>query len=143
MNDQKYLEQWMQEPRSPADCSGNPVAERLQQAIPAKEFLAIRYYGGSSPGMERRIRPLEVFECAGMLYVDAYCESRDETRCFKICRIEIEGINKIAFNEIAFGESAPDPVGRTSVNKQGGGCLVMLAVIPIGAGALRVLAHWL
>lgn len=137
-NDHKYLERWMQEPRTPADCSENPVAERLQRAIPAEESLTIRYYGGSWPGMERRIRPLDVFECAGMLYVDAYCESRDETRCFKICRIEIEGINKLSLSE-----SEPDPVVRKSVTKGGNGCLVLLAGIPIGTGALRVLAHWL
>lgn len=134
INDPMNLEQWQQEPRAPADVSGNPVAERLNQALAAGESLTIRYFGGSEPGLQRRIRPLELYERAGMLYLDAYCESRGETRCFKICRIEIEGINKLSIVEDLF-----EPEPRTPVKTGGSGCLVMLAALPGLVAALKAL----
>jgi len=138
IENQQHLDVWLNEPRNPVGSSGDPVTARLLQAVSLSETLPIRYFGGSEPGQERRIKPLEVFERADMMYVEAYCEARNETRCFKICRIEIEGINKLSLYHDKFAKTV-----IPQVRKSGGGCLVLLAALPLGTVVLKVLARWL
>lgn len=123
--DPKHLENWLQKPSSPVPEPGDPVAGRLQRAAAAGESLEIRYLGGSSPGSLRRIRPLRVYERAGSVYVDAHCETRGETRCFKVSRIDIPGIRR---PRSVVGSSRP--TASVPAKTGGSGCLVMLLLVP-------------
>ncbi len=53
-------------------------------AIRNKQRVQITYRGGSTPGTSRWIRPERVFRKGGDTYVEAYCESRHESRRFNV-----------------------------------------------------------
>ena len=54
------------------------------------ELLHIIYDGGTTPGKSRWILPYELFRVDGYestIYVEAYCDTRKETRVFRLDRL--------------------------------------------------------
>jgi hypothetical protein len=58
--------------------------DRIEKAIHSGEILQVRYFGGSSPGSERSIRPLSVSADT----VRAHCLKSGETKAFKLVKLE-------------------------------------------------------
>lgn len=58
--------------------------ERIEKAIYSGETLRVRYFGGSSPGSERQIKPIS----ADSDSVRARCLQTGETKLFKLAKLE-------------------------------------------------------
>lgn len=58
--------------------------ERIEKAIYSGETLRVRYFGGSTPGLERQIRPIAVSGDG----VQARCLQTGETKTFKLVKLE-------------------------------------------------------
>ena len=100
--------------------SDDPVLADLLAALSEASFITIDYYGGSSPGSSRSIRPERIFIKDGSVYVEAYCTTAGETRTFKVDRIRIGDKGYEADNNwISFGDFSPE------VKPAGKGCLVL------------------
>ena len=71
--------------------SVHPTAQRLILAAQRHEMLALRYWGGSTPGAERSVSPGLVFQAGGCgpLYVSGYCHLRRQERVFRVERVEL------------------------------------------------------
>ena len=71
--------------------SVHPTAQRLIVAALRHEMLTLRYWGGSTPGAERRVSPGLVFQAGGFgpLYVAGYCHLRRQERVFRVDRVEL------------------------------------------------------
>jgi|GEM_PF-3385019 len=81
---------WEEKPeRSISPISIPPVASRLLAGIEESKRFKIIYDGGSNPEVERWIRPIRVYKKGVADYVDAFCETRGEERCFNVARIKI------------------------------------------------------
>jgi hypothetical protein len=63
----------------------NDVSAALQQAIQAGEVLTIKYHGGSQPGAERQIAPMEVNGDK----VRARCYASNAVKYFMLGKIEL------------------------------------------------------
>jgi len=86
-----WLADWRQVCWVPVYESVHPTAQRLILAALRSEMLPLRYWGGSTPGRERRISPGLVFQLGGCgpLYVAGYCHLRRAERVFRVERVEI------------------------------------------------------
>ena len=58
--------------------------ERIEKAIYSGETLRVRYFGGSTPGSERQIKPIS----ADSDSVRARCLQTGETKLFKLAKLE-------------------------------------------------------
>lgn len=119
---ERSLRDWQEmSEQSMSDSTDDPILQKLNAAIKKASFLTICYYGGSSPGRSRSIRPERIFLKGGSDYVEAYCEKAGELRTFKVSRIRI--------GEYGFQPEPPSsyvaPVAR------GGSCPVLLIVVPV------------
>lgn len=85
------LAAWRTSPKEPVSraCVCSEKGRILQESIEQRGDLFIRYNGGSSPGSKRTVRPERLFSKWGEDYLDAYCLTRKESRCFKLDRLEI------------------------------------------------------
>jgi predicted DNA-binding transcriptional regulator YafY len=86
-----WLADWRQADWVPVYESVHPTAQRLILAAARHEMLTLRYWGGSTPGRERRISPELVFQLGGCgpLYVSGYCHLRRAERVFHVGRVEL------------------------------------------------------
>lgn len=71
----------------------------LNAAIVSKNKIKIKYINANNIVKERVIRPYEIFQYEGGIYILAYCEYRNEIRQFKLSRIEDYKILKEKFDE--------------------------------------------
>lgn len=86
-----WLGDWRQCHWVPLFQSVHPTAQRLILAAQRHEMLALRYWGGSTPGVVRNVSPELVFQAGGCgpLYVSGYCHLRRQERVFRVERVEI------------------------------------------------------
>lgn len=86
-----WLADWRQFHWVPLFESVHPTAQRLILAVQRHEMLALRYWGGSTPGVARRVSPGLVFQAGGCgpLYVSGYCHLRRQERVFRVERVEL------------------------------------------------------
>ena len=91
LRDGPWLADWWQARRVKVRESVHPVAQRLILAASRHELMVLRYWGGSTPGRERHITPLVVFQLdgSGPLYLAAYCHLRRAERVFNLGRMEL------------------------------------------------------
>ncbi len=91
MRDGPWLADWRQARRVKVRESVHPVAQRLILAASRHELMVLRYWGGSTPGRERYISPLVVFQLdgSGSLYLSAFCHLRRAERVFNLGRMEL------------------------------------------------------
>ena len=81
--------------------------ERIENAIHSGEILRVRYFGGSTPGSERQIKPIS----ADSDSVRARCLQTGENRLFKLAKLEevLEGIP----SELSKNFVSPEPAHET------------------------------
>jgi len=86
-----WLGDWRQCHWVPVYESVHPTAQRLILATLRHELLTFRYWGGSTPGAERRVSPGLVFQAGGFgpLYMAGYCHLRRQERVFRVDRVEL------------------------------------------------------
>jgi predicted DNA-binding transcriptional regulator YafY len=86
-----WLGDWRQCHWVPLGESVHPTAQRLILAVQRHEMLALRYWGGSTPGVARTVSPGLVFQAGGCgpLYVAGYCHLRRQERVFRVERVEL------------------------------------------------------
>ena len=122
--------------------------------------MSIRYYGGSTPGSEREIRPISLFRKEGYsytVYLEAYCFARESNRTFRVERIELpdeeleelEEIEELEDYEEFEADRQPvverpththaSPVRRVSGQQQRSGCAIVLCMT---FALLVLLIHW-
>lgn len=92
-DDDGHLTEWEQASRSRLSKSSDPKVRQLIDAARTKSSVDVIYHGGTTPGVSRRIWPGEVFRVDGYdsMYVEAYCEKREEMRTFRMDQISIRG----------------------------------------------------
>lgn len=85
------LESWDALPRFRLRASANPAVARLIDCASIGGEARIVYFAGSTPGVARWVRPIQVFSAGryGGIYLEAYCESRRATRCFRVDKLEL------------------------------------------------------
>jgi predicted DNA-binding transcriptional regulator YafY len=86
-----WLADWREVQRVPIFKSVHPTAQRLILAAGRQEMLTLRYWGGSTPGGERKVSPTSVFQIGGYgpLYLCGYCHVRRAERVFRVERVEL------------------------------------------------------
>jgi predicted DNA-binding transcriptional regulator YafY len=86
-----WLADWREVKRVPVFVSVHPTAQRLIVAAGQQEMLTLRYWGGSTPGAERKVSPTLVFQVGGYgpLYLCGYCHVRRAERVFRVERVEL------------------------------------------------------
>lgn len=86
-----WLADWREVKRVPVFVSVHPTAQRLIVAAGRQEMLPLRYWGGSTPGAERKVSPTLVFQIGGYgpLYLCGYCHVRRAERVFRVERVEL------------------------------------------------------
>jgi len=86
-----WLGDWRQCHWMPVGESVHPTGQRLLLAVQRHELLALRYWGGSTPGALRTISPGLVFQVGGCgpLYVSGYCHLRRQERVFRVDQVEL------------------------------------------------------
>jgi predicted DNA-binding transcriptional regulator YafY len=86
-----WLGDWRQCQWVPLNESVHPTAQRLIRAARRHEMLAMRYWGGSTPGAARIVSPGLVFQAGGCgpLFVSGYCHLRRQERVFRVERVEL------------------------------------------------------
>ncbi len=142
-NNEEHLRAWKALPEQGTPMhSGDPVMVDLYAALNEASFITISYYGGSSPGRSRSIRPERIFMKDGSTYIEAYCATAQERRTFKVARIRIgdKGYDPEKF------QSKPNVYSQpvTPQVSKGQGCLVlcMLGLLSISV-VYRVIATML
>lgn len=85
------LEEWRYLPRRRLATSPSPQTTRLIDAAVQGRRVQIIYYSGTTPGKERWVRPIQVFavDQTDHVYLEAYCELRQGTRCFRLDRLRL------------------------------------------------------
>jgi predicted DNA-binding transcriptional regulator YafY len=86
---------WKSSSKTDLGSLADPTAIRLLEAAADGEFVDIIYDGGSTPGATRSIQPKNLFKVAGYgeVYVEAYCELREENRVFRLDRLRLVSID--------------------------------------------------
>lgn len=86
-----WLADWREVKRLPVFRAVHPTAQRLILAAGRQEMLTLRYWGGSTPGCERKVSPTSVFQIGGYgpLYLCGYCHVRRAERVFRVERVEL------------------------------------------------------
>ena len=71
--------------------SRDPVAQVFLRALMENRGVPLYYFGGSTPGALRVIRPESLFRLrpGGRIYVRGYCELRCETRTLRLDRVRL------------------------------------------------------
>ena len=87
------MSEWEELERSRVRRSNDPMVIALRKAISNQETIEIIYEGGDRPGDSRSIRPKTLYRVEGsdVVYLDAYCHTRQEIRCFRVDKIVIPG----------------------------------------------------
>ncbi len=139
-NDHDSLAEWK---ASSGECitgpKDDPVFLNLNEAMKDASFITIRYFGGSSPGTSRSIRPERIFAKNGVAYVEAYCERACETRTFKVDLIQI---GEYGYKPRPAPRPAPPPeiINPTASQKNStSGCVIaMVFGVILGLGGLAM-----
>lgn len=86
--------------------------------------VRIVYHGGSTPGVERWVRPTQVFVLnrAGHRYLEAFCEARRGTRCFRLDRLRLIAVDGVGTSQ----RKSPTVVTRA-------GCAVLTVALLLTA----------
>ena len=61
--------------------------EELWSAISDEQPVAIKYLGGSNPGVVRTVTPRGVMQIQGRIYLSAYCHQSNCDKTFRLDRI--------------------------------------------------------
>ena len=71
--------------------SRDPVAQVFLRALMESRGVPLYYFGGSTPGALRVLRPEGLFRLrpGGRIYVRGHCELRRETRTLRLDRIRL------------------------------------------------------
>ena len=71
--------------------SRDPVAQVFLRALVETRGVPLYYFGGSTPGALRVIRPESLFRLrpGGRIYVRGHCELRRETRTLRLDRVRL------------------------------------------------------
>lgn len=81
------------EPPSPIPLAEtrDPVAQVFLRALMENHGVPLYYFGGSTPGALRVIRPESLFRLrpGGRIYVRGHCELRRETRTLRLDRVRL------------------------------------------------------
>jgi len=85
------LADWQEASRFTIGDLDDPLFRQVKAAAEAGDWLDIAYFGGSTPGDKRRIRPLQFYGVEGYsdVYVRAFCDTRGEERSFRLDRIAV------------------------------------------------------
>lgn len=127
--DQEALGRWAAAQRSGIDAgSADPLTEKLQAACASGSEIEIIYYGGTTPGRRRRIRPISLFRVSGYdnSYVEAFCYTHNEVRKFRLDKISLPGARATRSYELN-SASGSAKTNRTATPKSGP-CFVATAV---------------
>ncbi len=92
MANRNDLKNWKNAKQTLVRSSRDPHIKQLLEASENGEFVEITYYGGSTPGETRSIMPIRLFTVKGYgksVYIEAFCEQRQENRVFHMDRLEI------------------------------------------------------
>ncbi len=75
----------------PLEESRDPVAQVFLRALMENRGVPLYYFGGSTPGALRVIRPESLFRLrpGGRIYVRGHCELRRESRTLRLDRIRL------------------------------------------------------
>jgi len=85
-----WLIAWQAAEREPVFFSDEPHVWRMFAAAWQRGTVEFTYWGGSTPGLPRRVTSEVVFIVAGStgIYVEGYCQLRAERRVFRLDRVE-------------------------------------------------------
>lgn len=69
----------------------DPVAQVFLRALMENRGVPLYYFGGSTPGALRVLRPESLFRLrpGGRIYVRGHCELRRETRTLRLDRVRL------------------------------------------------------
>ena len=102
---------------APAEHYAEPIAldmKALRSAVRERRKLHLRYQDGDARASERAVRPLGLAFYGPVWLLVAWCELRDDFRCFRLDRIaEVELLNEIFRPET--GKTLQDYLKRDSV----------------------------
>jgi predicted DNA-binding transcriptional regulator YafY len=129
------LNKWRKSPRFSVTGNGNPLISKLLGAIESREVIEIVYYGGSTPGMRRRILPRHIFR-VGLFrtcYVNAYCYTRGEDRTFRVDRMRITAPTMELSGTASRTQATKDERAR-----QQAGCLASITFVLILVAAIML-----
>ncbi len=89
--DDDPLQNWLGRPHLPVLVLDEEPGAQIILAMLHRAAVAFTYYGGSTPGKLRTVRPSEVFrlEEDGPVYVRAWCEIRRAERTFRLDRARL------------------------------------------------------
>ena len=75
----------------PLEESRDPVAQVFLRALMESGGVPLYYFGGSTPGALRVIRPESLFRLrpGGRIYVRGHCELRREARTLRLDRVSL------------------------------------------------------
>ena len=86
------LNNWRECSKLPVYSSNEESFEQLKEALDENKWVKVFYFGGSNPGQERDIKPLEIFQREGYpeVYVRAFCRKRNEERTFRLDKLSLK-----------------------------------------------------
>lgn len=75
----------------PLEETRDPIAQVFLRALMENRGVPLYYFGGSTPGALRVLRPESLFRLrpGGRIYVRGHCELRRETRTFRVDRARL------------------------------------------------------
>ena len=83
------LARWHRAARRPVAGGDDPQVRALAAAARSNRRIRFRYYGGSTPGIEREVSPGLLFTAEGFpgVYFSGYCHLRRAERTFLVARM--------------------------------------------------------
>ncbi len=86
------LNTWRESNKVPVHSSDEASFGQLKEALEEKKWVKVVYFGGSNPGQERDIKPLEIFQVEEYpeVYVRAFCRKRNEERTFRLDKLSLK-----------------------------------------------------
>jgi len=87
------LNNWRESEKLPVCNSNEESFEQIKDALDENKWVKVIYFGGSNPGQERDIKPLEIFQREGFpeVYIRAFCRNRNEERTFRLDKLSLKG----------------------------------------------------
>jgi len=131
------LERALGDPSVEVELDTPELLETVRSALDSRERLAIAYYSASTDQTgERTIVPRHLFASEGHWYVDAWCESAEGVRRFRVDRIaSAVPTGPAGPDALADGLASPTPTGRAG--SPGAAAPVVGAFVP-GPDSRRV-----
>jgi len=88
---EEELDIWRESEHIPVYHVDMPYFKQIKAALESGRWLDIKYFGGSTPGQRRKIKPLELFRVENYpdIYLRAFCAHRNEERTFRMDRLSV------------------------------------------------------